>query len=395
MSDRLETDRALVKYTDGLVEELRVNVRGALKEFDADAIHDARVATRRLSAALHLLEPVLSGGPRKKFERVLSKLRRRLAAMRDLDVMIEHLQELAAHPAGLPETEPKHPSQPGAAAPVSPSSPSSGPHAQAIAWLIAQLEEQRAEARKKAAKRSVARIMESLSAWWALHEELAQADEAAGALLADSIHLQLDAFAERAIPANRKPKSEHPGANGSHAGEKNPKSQRHDPHALRKSGKALRYTLELADNTGQPLPAGTIRAFKKMQDSLGLWHDYAVLAESAMKASMAELLAYHDPELQLRVLDLARFAVRKSSRALVRFDRLWQRRGEPLLSGIRAVFPLTKDPTAEESTETEAAGEHEIVEAGGVTKPTSDPDPSGSGQTPPMPVLPPGAHAAG
>jgi CHAD domain-containing protein len=351
MSEHADRDHALVKYADKLVEELRDNVQGALREFDEDAVHDARVATRRLSAALDLLHPVLSGGPRKKFERVLKKLRRRLGPMRDLDVMIEHLHELT--PAAADKSAERSEST---AAPA-------GPHRQAIAWMIDRLEEERADARKKVGqKKSIPRIMDSLSAWWNLHEELTEADEAAATLLADSIHLQLDAFSERAVRETKGEKGakgangmngngSHPAKNGKSAKPKESaqggQGGRPDPHALRKAGKALRYTLELADHTGQPLPPGTIRAFKKMQDALGLWHDYAVLADSVMQASLDEMLAFHDPALQLKVLDLARFAVRRSSRALVRFDRLWQRRGTPLTTAIRDAFPLTKDPTAE------------------------------------------------
>ena len=59
----------LLDRIDELVGGLRQQVPAALKDFDADGIHDARVATRRLKAALDLLEPVLSKGGRKPFAR--------------------------------------------------------------------------------------------------------------------------------------------------------------------------------------------------------------------------------------------------------------------------------------------------------------------------------------
>jgi CHAD domain-containing protein len=331
MSDSTGSDRALVKYADGLVEGLRENVQAALRDFDAGAIHDARVATRRLSATLDLLEPVLSSGPRKKFERILRKLRGRLGPLRDLDVMIEHLHELTHKASGKPKEQDRSEPQAPVPAQLTP----------AIAWLTERLEGERTEKRRKSTKkRTIPRVMESLATWWSLHDELAEADEAAGTLLADSIHLQLDAFAERA--ADPKGQKSVKGENGG--------KSRHNPHALRKAGKSLRYTLELAEETEHAVPAGTIRAFKKLQDALGLWHDYAVLADAAMQASMDELLAYHDSELQLQVLDLARDAIRRSARALTRFDRLWQRRGQPLISEIREAFPLTKNVTADGAT---------------------------------------------
>src|SRR5947209_3645879 len=92
----------LLKYLDGLVEDLDKNVNKALRDFDADAIHDARVATRRLRAATKLLAPVLSDDRRKPFDKVLKKHRRRLGPLRDLDVMVESLSKLASEAAHAP-----------------------------------------------------------------------------------------------------------------------------------------------------------------------------------------------------------------------------------------------------------------------------------------------------
>ena len=67
----------LLSYIDELVEELRGHVPKAMKHWDADAIHQARVATRRLKAALDLLKPVLSDEHLKPFSRASKRLRRR------------------------------------------------------------------------------------------------------------------------------------------------------------------------------------------------------------------------------------------------------------------------------------------------------------------------------
>src|SRR4051794_12290305 len=84
----------LLKYIDDLVESLRGLIPKALKEWDVEAIHHARVSTRRLKAALDLLEPVLPGGQRRPFAKVLRNLRRQLGPLRDMDVMLSHLKEL-------------------------------------------------------------------------------------------------------------------------------------------------------------------------------------------------------------------------------------------------------------------------------------------------------------
>src|SRR5205807_948773 len=104
-----------------------------------DAIHDARVATRRLKAAVDLMEFVLSKGRRKPFARVLKKLRRRLGPMRDLDVMIERLEKDAG---------------PGA-------------HGPAAEWLAERLRQRREKERQKSLKKGgPADVLSRLGTWW-------------------------------------------------------------------------------------------------------------------------------------------------------------------------------------------------------------------------------------
>src|SRR4051812_26428693 len=83
----------LLQYIDELVDALRTLIPKAFKEWDIEAVHQARVSTRRLKAALDLLEPVLSAQQRKPFGQVLKKLRRQLGPLRDLDVMLDHLKD--------------------------------------------------------------------------------------------------------------------------------------------------------------------------------------------------------------------------------------------------------------------------------------------------------------
>src|SRR5689334_20097739 len=85
----------LLAHLDRLMGELHAQVAKALNEWDEDGIHRARVATRRLSAALDLVKPVVGTKRRKALAKVLRKLRRRLGPLRDADVMLEHLRELA------------------------------------------------------------------------------------------------------------------------------------------------------------------------------------------------------------------------------------------------------------------------------------------------------------
>src|SRR6476661_8132802 len=90
------TDPPLLQHIDRLMEQLHAQVPKALHAWEVDGIHQARVATRRLKAALDLAGPVVGKKRRKPLARVLRKLRRRLGPLRDTDVMLEHLEELVA-----------------------------------------------------------------------------------------------------------------------------------------------------------------------------------------------------------------------------------------------------------------------------------------------------------
>jgi CHAD domain-containing protein len=306
----------LLVYLDELVEDLHKNVNKALRAFDADAIHDARVATRRLKAAMGLLESVVSSEYRKPFEKVLKKLRRRLGPLRDLDVMIDHLQKTESIAA----------------------------HAVAAAWMRERLSTQRDEQRLHAGKKGApADVLAKLGSWWSVREEIVEAREAVDTLLSESLHLQLDAFAEQAGQLSTEP--------GSH---------REDPHQLRITGKSLRYTLELAKSQGHKLPAAILKGFKKMQEALGNWHDAVVLVERAMSTSLDHALSFHHPQTQDQLLKLTRLHLNQSERELANFSKLWQKHGRAVADTIRQRFPLTR----------------------AVTEPQKDPDPIDSHDMP-------------
>jgi CHAD domain-containing protein len=81
--------------------ELRRAARRVRRGGDAEAIHDLRVATRHLSAALNLWRDALPADRRLAARRALRRLRRRLGGARELEVMVTMLAEhLAARPAG-------------------------------------------------------------------------------------------------------------------------------------------------------------------------------------------------------------------------------------------------------------------------------------------------------
>ena len=301
-SDR--EDPTSVAYADGWVEKLRQHLPETVKSWDAEAIHHSRVATRRLAATLDVLGPVLSKGHRKPLGKALRQVRRQLGPLRDLDVMLDHLGSFRSSPG--------------------------------VEWLRAQLADERTARREKAAgDLHPTKALAKLGTWWAVRQEWVEADDAVDGLMANSVHLQLDAFAEHATAVTAGDVAS--AAEGAR-----------DPHELRIAGKALRYTLEMAIASGHPLPAKVATAFKRMQDALGAWHDMVVLAERCMRASLDAQLAYHDPALYLSVQEVSRTAVQRSMRHLATFAALWSKRGGPLAETIRATFPVARDGAATE-----------------------------------------------
>ena len=281
---------SIASSMDEREEKLRKLVPSALVEFDVDGVHDARVATRRLAAAMELLDTVLSKDLTKPFNKVLKKLRRRLGPMRDLDVILERLAKLHT-PAG------------------------------AVAWLAEKLQDEQAKVRKKATGQSPTKILAKLGVWWALHTEVGEAEPALDTLLAESVQRQLDEFHERAIadPID-------------------------DPHPLRIAGKQLRYTLELAADHGRELPREVFKHFEKLQDALGDWHDLIVFSEVIVQTSLDHDLPLHDPATARQILDLSKHLLAKSGRSLTKFQQLWHADGERLSQAIRQAFDLPSGP---------------------------------------------------
>src|SRR5256885_12768930 len=81
------------EYLNARVDDLRRLISKALK-WESDAIRQARATTRRLKAAIDLLDPVLTSGDWRPFTKTLKRLRKRLGPLRDLDVMLEHMEPL-------------------------------------------------------------------------------------------------------------------------------------------------------------------------------------------------------------------------------------------------------------------------------------------------------------
>jgi CHAD domain-containing protein len=92
--------KMLSRYADSML----ANEEGTIEGEDPEALHDMRVATRRIRAALRLLGPYMDGASTDKLSRGVRDVTRALGGVRDLDVLMEHARSFQD---SLPEEERK------------------------------------------------------------------------------------------------------------------------------------------------------------------------------------------------------------------------------------------------------------------------------------------------
>lgn len=295
-------------YIDGLIARMGERLRAALETWDVEAVHDARVASRRLKAALDLLRPVIPADAWTDLSRRARRLRRALGPLRDVDVMLDHLRCYRA---------------PGALSP-------------AVSWAVQELENQRRvlreECRSGIGPRQVRRLR---LGWWEINDTVRDVDRRAAALIVKALPRVWEEFSTAANRlGDRAPQTaiadDVPDAAGSP-----------DPHAVRIAGKHVRYTLELALAAGFTVRPALLRMFRKLQDELGLWHDFAVLSQGVVELASARQLVLHEPMLYAAALRLAgRFAAASQAR-LRRFVRRWQEYRHPICQAVGRIADET------------------------------------------------------
>src|SRR5450432_2104514 len=77
------------------LSEIEDNWKGALSGSNPDAVHDLRVGTRRLRAALSIYEAVFPVREFQRAEKAVAQLTDIFGPARDADVLIEHLEAAA------------------------------------------------------------------------------------------------------------------------------------------------------------------------------------------------------------------------------------------------------------------------------------------------------------
>ncbi|MEM8875844.1 MAG: CHAD domain-containing protein [Planctomycetota bacterium] len=322
----------VLAYLDEQMETLRDQMPAAIDKENEKAVHRSRVATRRLKSGLGMLEPLLPDAKAKKLLVTGKKLRRRLGPVRDLDVMIGHLGD-------LPAAQRRR-------------------FAPSITFLREKLEAQRPKVRKGLHKGpDPDALLETFGGWWVVRQQVLGLADAVWATLSSNVHDQLHEFARQA--------DECAGVT-----EPNPDGPKLDVHELRIAGKALRYTLEIADSAGVHLPKTVARQFKAMQDDLGLWHDFVILADRAVREAIDAELVLHESELARNILDMGKALLTLSERHLEKFRKHWRDNGKTLVETVHAAFPVTAEaegpaeaaqPDTETTVEQDPAPELEFI----------------------------------
>jgi CHAD domain-containing protein len=232
-------------YLRKQAKRLAVQIDGARRADDAECIHQARVASRRLRAGLRMFRECLDAEQVQTWRRQMRRVTTQLGDARDKDVQIEHLCDVLH---ALEERA----SYPG------------------IARLLAKLERQRERIQPKvveaADRLQCSGVLEQIRT--VTKEVLSEAESQAAGVpsayvlaetqrhILDNLQRLLSCQDSLSDPEDR---------------------ERH--HAMRIAAKRLRYTLEISAPVYGGQLQGTVEAIKKVQTLLGEVHDCDVWAE--------------------------------------------------------------------------------------------------------------------
>ena len=201
---------------------------------DMRSVHQARVATRRLREALPVLRASLNGRTLGRAERQVRKMTRALGPVRELDVALAHLDELAANHLMS---------------------------ARALSRLRQTI------ARERFAKRRELLAAITPGKMERLRERLARAgsDETPHAVLAvDEADAQVARRAAHLASAMER-------ASGLYLPDR--------LHAVRIDAKKLRYALEIQRELKRSKGTARVGQLKRLQDLLGRMHDFEILID--------------------------------------------------------------------------------------------------------------------
>ena len=224
------------RVLSGQLRRLRRHDPGTREGSDPEDLHDMRVATRRMRAALRTYGPALPESVRDPLAKDLRWLGRKLGAVRDVDVLLERFAATGVDP-----------------------------------HILEHLRRRRGAARDRLlpALRSdrYLRLVSTLDAvcrGWSVEPLPEEAFHAVTVHAAAQARKALDRLVDEGDAAIRRPEAER-------------------LHETRIRAKRLRYILEFHRSIGGASCAGLIRRLKAAQDHLGL-HQDAVVADAEVRA---------------------------------------------------------------------------------------------------------------
>jgi CHAD domain-containing protein len=254
MNGTLPLVRLLERRTRALKRHLAAAIHG-----DGTGVHQARVASRRLREALPVLTEGLHGTKAGKARRKIRRLTRALGAVRELDVTLHLVDDLANKP-GIPRP--------------------------ALADVRALVIEMREERRKVMLERLETVDIEKLTRRLeSVREGLRQP------VPAD--HNWRTVLAERIAARGRRLADATAAAGQIYAPEA--------LHRVRIATKKLRYAMELADESGAAPSAIIVRTLRKAQETLGRLHDLQMVQHYVAEVG-AKPLSRTAPDAGLAIL---------------------------------------------------------------------------------------------
>jgi CHAD domain-containing protein/CYTH domain-containing protein len=222
---------------------------------DSEALHDFRVALRRLRSWLRAFRPEIEGQIRRGTQRRLRRLAAATGESRDLEVQLAWVREQARHPDREVE-DAKQPTDPGAAA-----DDGAPPMEPGIEWVLGRIEEKKRDADTRFRRR--------------LERQFPRLEERLGRELG-CYRVGVSLEQEIRLPTAREtlgPKLEaHSGALATRLAAVHTIADEAQAHETRIAAKRLRYLLEpfASELPGAP---PIVEQLKSLQDVLGDLHD--------------------------------------------------------------------------------------------------------------------------
>jgi len=280
------------------ISERRLAVKDARKRFlgegDPEALHDLRVAIRRLRAGVELFDAAIVLPRRARDER-LRRLGRRLARLRDADVLRGAFVSEEAAAAGVTET------------------------------LLERLESERRSAANRAdrelRRRRTRRLLRALARWEREPRFVVSPDEVVGQTLPPRLRARAEALAAHPAWAFKIRRDADGGLEDAERGVD--REGLHDAlHQLRRRAKHARYELEIAGPLLGRDEAPAVEYLRDIQDALGELQDIRIIEATLDRLDPAER-----PGQPFR-----HWLRDRRYEALERWRRLRRARGAPVLA---------------------------------------------------------------